>query len=246
VKAVLLRALPDLRIVDMTHEIPSHQILEGAFLLRFGCAGFPPGTIHVAIVDPGVGGSRQPLAIACADGSTLLGPDNGLLAPFAEFLGEPRAYRLDREKVAQGNPVSATFEGRDLFARAAALVARGVPVAELGSPTDHIRLRFPAPGLGSGTLSVMALHVDHFGNVITNLPSAGFFRGFAAPGDTVALFTEGRSYRATVARTYEDIPVGALGILGSSFGFVEIAVNRGRAKDVLNLRTNARFEIRRL
>ena len=244
-KAVLLRAHPDLHIVDVTHEVGSHQILEGAFLLRYTCPWFPPRSIHLGIVDPGVGGKRNPLAITCADGCTLLGPDNGLLSPLAEYLGDPRAFRLEPEKVARGSPVSSTFEGRDLFARAAGLLAGGTPASELGSPVDFMHLRIPAPSAISGGFSAMVLHVDHFGNLITNLPASDAREELGAPGETIAVTADGRTFRATVSRTYEEIPTGALGALESSFGFVELSVSRGRARDLLGLRVNSRFEIRR-
>ncbi len=245
-KAVLLRAVPDLRIVDVTHEVGSHQILEGAFLLRHAGSWFPPRTIHIGIVDPGVGGRRAPLAIACADGSHLVGPDNGLLAPLADFLGDPRAVRLDPARVAPDAPLSPTFEGRDLFARAAALLAMGKTIHDIGTPTEFMHLRIPSPTPISGGSSVMVLHVDHFGNLITNLPTSEFAERFGAPGGTVAVSVEGRTFRANIARTYEEVPSGGLGAIGSSFGLLELAVNRGRARDLLGIRANARIELRRL
>src|SRR5580658_8171688 len=117
-KGALLRGAPNVPLVDLTHDLPRHQIAEAAFVLRAMCTSFPPGTIHVAVVDPGVGGSRAGLAIRCREGSVLVGPDNGVLAPLAREIGDPEAYRLDPRKFAPPTRVGTTFDGRDLFARA--------------------------------------------------------------------------------------------------------------------------------
>ena len=245
-KGAILRNAPRARIVDMTHEIASHQILEGAFLLRQCAAWYPPGTIHVGIVDPGVGGERRPVAIACRGGTTLLGPDNGLLVPLAEHLGEPKTYHLDPQKVAPGGSVSPTFEGRDLFAPAAARLAMGTPVTELGTETSYSPFQLPLPSVEPGLAHVIVLHVDPFGNAITNLPTSEFHNRVAGAGSFVVVRAHDKSYRAEVARHYESIPQGVLGVVGSSFGLIEVAVNRGRARDVLGLYPGARFSIQRM
>jgi hypothetical protein len=230
----------------MTHEVTSHQVLEGAFLIRYCCAGFPAGTIHIGIVDPGVGGERQPIAISCKDGSMLVGPDNGLLIPLAEYLGEPRAYRLSREKVAPNGIVSPTFEGRDLFAPAAARLANGAHLEELGEPTSFMPFRFPQPSDEGSLTNVAVLHVDHFGNVITNLPTEDFIGKKANFGDWVALSTHTHHFRAPVVKTYGELPQGGLGVVGSSFGLVEVSVNKGRARDFLGLWPGSRFTIHKV
>lgn len=243
-KAVLLRTDPEIRIVDITHDVGSHQVMEGAFLLRYSGSWFPHGTIHVAVVDPGVGGDRAPIAIACADGSTLIGPDNGVLAPLAQYLGEPKAFKISIDKVASRASVSNTFHGRDIFAPAAGLIARGMTPDELGEPCDYLKFELPKPGWGAGSLSLAVLHVDHFGNVVTNLPSGEFREWYErAGGAGIALHMEGRTFRVEVARSYEELQRGSLGMVGSSFGMMELAINKGRARDILNLRQNSRFEI---
>jgi hypothetical protein len=245
-KAVLLREAPSVRIVDITHEVSSHQVLEGAFLLRYCGAWFPPGTIHLAVVDPGVGGERYPIVITCRGGTTLVGPDNGLLVPLAEHIGEPKAYHILREKVLPASQASATFEGRDLFAPAAARLAAGTHAAELGSPIEFMPFQFPQPFLEGGTASIAVLYVDYFGNIITNMPTADFHNRIASIGDWVSLNVHTHHFRAQVARTYEELPQGALGVVGSSFGLIELAVNRGRAHDFVGLAPGARFSIQRI
>lgn len=240
-KAVILRRVPAARFVDIAHEVGSHRVMEGAFLMRYCAPHFPPGSIHVGIVDPGVGGPRQPLAIACADGSTLVGPDNGLLSPLAEALGGPRAYRLRPETVADGQRVSATFEGRDLFAPAAALLASGIPADALGDPTTAMEFRLPEPNVDPGGGEVAVLHIDPFGNIITNLTAEKFESSVATRGEQVTLHVGDRHFRAPVVRAYTDLAEGALGVLISSFGLVEVAVHLGRADKVLGARVGTRI-----
>ena len=245
-KGVLLREVPSLRIVDMTHDVSSHQVLEGAFLLRYCCAAFPPGTIHVGIVDPGVGGDRQPIVISCSGGTVLVGPDNGLLVPLAEYMGEPKAYRLSREKVVPHTWVSATFEGRDLFAPAAARLAKGAHPEELGEATNYMPFRFPQPSFDGNVVNAAVLHIDHFGNVITNLSTSDFIGKHADFGEWVAISTHAHQFRAPIVKTYGELPQGGLGIVGSSFGLIEISVNRGRARDFLGLWPGSRFVIHKV
>jgi hypothetical protein len=245
-KAVILREVPSARIVDITHEVASHQVMEGAFLLRYSGAWYPPGTLHLAIVDPGVGGERSPIVISCRGGTMLVGPDNGLLVLLAEYLGEPKAYRLLREKVAPGTTLSSTFEGRDLFAPAVARLAKGERPSDLGQETAYMPFQFPTPFFDAVTTSLAVLHVDHFGNVITNVPSAEFHTKVASVGSFVSIRTHTHNFRAQVVRTYEELPHGTLGVVDSSFGLVELAVNRGRAKDVLGLYPGSRLVIQHI
>jgi len=125
-KAVLLRSIPPGHVIDVTHDLPAHAVTEAAFVLRSIGEQFPAGTIHVAVVDPGVGSARVPLMVQCADGSVLVGPDNGILAPLAHALGRPRGFRIDPSRLGGGPREGTTFDGRDLFAPTAALLARGV------------------------------------------------------------------------------------------------------------------------
>lgn len=225
-KAVLYRRLPAGSVIDLTHTLPAHQVSEAAFLLLHMAQRFPAGTVHVAVVDPGVGGERAPLGIATADGSTLVGPDNGLLWPLAAVLGNPRAFRLDPSRVATQADVSPTFEGRDLFAPAAALLASGASLEFLGTPMEPKRYEVPVASVASAGIDAVVLHVDRFGNIVTNAPSSAG----PAEGRTMTVrFGRGRLLHGTRHRTYTDLGPAGWGILGSSFGFLEVSCREASA-----------------
>lgn len=227
-KAVLYRALPTVRVVDLAHDLAPHRVGEAAFLLRHMAAGFPAGTVHVAVVDPGVGSARAAVAVACSDGSRLVGPDNGVLSPLAAHLGLRRCVRLSRERVAPGARGSATFDGRDLFAPAAARLAGGAPLDELGTPFDLEAKPIPTAVHRHGGVDGTVLHVDRFGNLITNVEP-----GALPPGvrRVVVRFGRGRPRILPFVRTYSDLAPGRLGLLNSSFGLLEVAAREASAAD---------------
>jgi S-adenosylmethionine hydrolase len=228
-KGVLLQYLDPGRIVELADDLPAHRVAEAAFLLRHMAAGFPRGTVHVAVVDPGVGGARAPVAVRCRDGSHLVGPDNGVLYPLARHLGVSKVVRLSPERIRPGATVSPTFEGRDLFAPAAGRIALGTPIARLGRAWELAPLELPEARQLDGRADGEVVHVDRFGNLITNVPTP-----WAPPAGTdVRVRVGGRTRRLQRARTYEDLPVRGVGLLGSSFGTLEVSVREGRAADRL-------------
>jgi S-adenosyl-L-methionine hydrolase (adenosine-forming) len=239
-KAVLSRTIDAGRVVDLTHELPAHAVREAAFVVRAICAGFPAGTIHVVVVDPGVGGRRRPTVIDCRDGSQLMGPDNGVLFPLAERLGGGDGYVIARERIpALGPRVGTTFDGRDLFAPAAAWLARGGVPASLGPPAPVRDLRIPEPHRGPASADGEVVHVDHFGNLISTIPADWI------PDRTrwVHLrIADRRAVRVPWVTSYEALGAGRVGALGSSFGTIEIAVAEGRASD--RLRAGAGLRVR--
>jgi S-adenosyl-L-methionine hydrolase (adenosine-forming) len=240
-KGVLLGSVDPGHLIDLVHDLPAHGVPEAAFVVRAIGVRFPPGTIHLVVVDPGVGGVRAPLAIACRDGSVLVGPDNGVLAPLAKALGGGTAYRLDAAKVGSSARVGTTFDGRDLFAPAAARLYAGVAPARLGRPGRYRRLVLPEPRPTAGGADGEVVHVDHFGNLITNIPTAW------VPARTLRLrATVGRSERRELgwATSYEAAGAGRLLALGSSFGTVELAVAGGRAADRLRRGVGAAVALR--
>ena len=168
---VIKRIAPDAQIIDITHGIRPGRILQGALALANALPYMPAG-VHLAIVDPGVGGSRRPLALRDAEGRLYVGPDNGLLLPAADrFGGVAEAHELANPAYALDS-VSRTFHGRDLFSPAAAHLALGVPLGELGPPIDPdalVRLELPEPEIGQSRISATVLAVDRFGNVALNL-----------------------------------------------------------------------------
>lgn len=217
-KGVLLAENPATTIVDITHDVPAHDVEFGRLTLARYWRRFPPGTVHVAIVDPGVGSARAALAIA-SDGRLLVGPDNGLLSP-ALLVGGARAVEL-----AVPSHASPTFHGRDVFAPAAAQLAQGVDVDALGTPaTDPVVRRTPEPHRApTGELIGEVIAVDHFGNAITNL--VGIRGG--------QLVVRGRAI--PLRRTYAEIEPGDAGAVVGSTGLIEIVVREGRATDILSL-----------
>ncbi len=240
-KAVLLERLPPGHLVDIAHDLAAHRIEEAAFLLAHIGPAFPAGTVHLAVVDPGVGSARAPVALACRDGSLLVGPDNGVLAPLARRLGGARAVRLDPARLGRRGRVSATFEGRDLFAPAAALLATGVPLERLGPPWRYRRLALPRPRRSASRLVGSILHVDHFANAITNLPTEWSPR----VGRDVEVRLGPVLCRLARRRTYAELAPGEAGLLGSSFGTLEVAVREGRAAELLGLRVGLEVEVLR-
>ncbi len=225
-KAVLVRFLGPDRIVDLSHELRPYAVEEAAFLVRAMTRGFPTGTVHLVVVDPGVGGTRAGIAIECADGTYLVGPDNGVLYPLAEELGIRRTVRLDRSRISVRDRVGTTFDGRDLFAFAAARLAMGVPLSRLGADHRPHVFRLPDATLHRYGAKGVVLHVDRFGNLITNVPTEWVPKGTTRLELRV---DRGRSRAVPLGMSYEGIGVGRLGAIGSSFGLLELAVGRGNA-----------------
>lgn len=243
VKGVLLSRDLRFRIVDLTHTVVSHSILEGAFLLRACALPFPSGSVHLCIVDPGVGSERQPIMVRCQDGSLLVGPDNGVLMPLARALGTAGVFRIEPEGLPTRRPVSPTFEGRDLFAPTAAELALGKAPEDLGSPSQAVHFDLPAPRWGRGSSEVALLHVDPFGNLVTNLPHQELLDRIGPVGSHVSVEAGARRLRAKVVRTYSDLEEGCLGALGSSFGLTELCLRGASAQGILDLKVGARLRL---
>jgi S-adenosylmethionine hydrolase len=225
-KGVILGINPDVRLVDLAHGVPPQQILAGALALRASVPFFPAGTIHVAVVDPGVGGSRQPLLIETGSG-ILVGPDNGVLCLAAEQMGRPRPRLLANQAFFR-QPVSHTFHGRDIFAPVAAHLSRGVPPDVFGPALESIvQLSFPAPACTATSVSGEVIYVDHFGNLVTNI-GADALQRFS--GQPLSVSIKGRHVGGPVV-AYAALPEGSpLAIVGS-WGMLEIAVRNGSAAE---------------
>jgi S-adenosyl-L-methionine hydrolase (adenosine-forming) len=173
VKGVILSLAPEARIVDLTHEIPAQDVEAGAFTLGACYRDFPPGTIHLAVVDPGVGSARRAIVVA-ASGSFFVGPDNGIFSHVYAREAGVRVFHAAREEFFR-RPVSATFHGRDVFAPLAAWLSRGLAPEALGAEiTDYARLDMPRPTADPAreTVAGAIIHVDRFGNCVTNLTPA--------------------------------------------------------------------------
>ena len=168
-KGVILSINPDAVTVDITHDIPPQDIEAAAFTLLAGYRSFPAGTIHVAVVDPGVGSSRRPI-IVVADKHFFIGPDNGIFSYVVDNEPHHAVFHITAEKYFR-KPQSSTFHGRDVFAPVAASLSTGVSIHAFGpSITDEIRLKPLKPGTDrDGRIAARIIHVDHFGNLVTNI-----------------------------------------------------------------------------
>jgi S-adenosylmethionine hydrolase len=234
---VLKRIAPDSQIIDITHGIRPGHVLQAALTLANTLPYMPAG-VHLAVVDPGVGTGRRPLALRDAEGRLHVGPDNGLLIPAAErFGGVVEAHELANSEYALDS-VSRTFHGRDLFSPAAAHLSLGVALGELGPPVDPealVRLDLPEPEVGQSRIRATVLGVDRFGNIALNLSREHLDAVAIVPGMRVELAARGNRYYAVAARTFADAPTGELILYEDSYRSVAIAVSRGSAAAVLGV-----------
>ncbi|BFU42964.1 S-adenosyl-l-methionine hydroxide adenosyltransferase family protein [Krasilnikovia sp. MM14-A1004] len=225
----IARIAPEVRVIDVTHHVPPADVTRGAAVLAQTAPYLPP-SVHMAVVDPGVGTARRGIAIGTANG-VLVGPDNGLLVAAAEALGGiDEVVQLANEHWFLGD-ISRTFHGRDIFAPAAAHIAAGAMLADAGpaiDPGSLVRLPDPVVAIGDGWLEAEVLTVDRFGNV--QLAASGTMLAGLAPHLTVS------GVRARLGATFADVQPGDLVVFEDSAGRVAIAVNGGRAVVVLSVR----------
>jgi S-adenosyl-L-methionine hydrolase (adenosine-forming) len=223
-KGVILGINPRAQLVDLTHAVPPQQILPAALVLRSAVRFFPAGTVHVAVVDPGVGSARRAIMIETEHGF-LVGPDNGVLSLAAAV--RPRGEsRVIENRALFRQPVSQTFHGRDIFAPAAAHLSCGVQADVLGPRTDSIvDLQLPAVHDTPSGLRGEVIYVDHFGNLLTNIDadiSARF------PAQRLSVSIDGKPVAGPL-NAYAAVPAGMALAIVSSWGTLEIAVRNGNA-----------------
>lgn len=226
VKGVILSIHPTAQMIDLSHDIPPYQVTAAQFLLEQSLPFFPVGTIYVVIVDPGVGGTRRPIALRTAQ-TYCIGPDNGVLTPVLSQITE--AIVLDNPTYWRTPQPSQTFHGRDIFAPVAAHLSRGVPLGQLGEPLDPRTLvtwglnpTVPTPIGWQGQIQ----YIDHFGNLISTIAASTMTAGVIRQvklGETVI----------PGGRCYGDVPVGDCVALVGSHGYVEIACHHSSAARVL-------------
>lgn len=237
-KGVILGLAPDVTLVDISHSVPPQDVRQGARVLAMAAPFFPVGTVHVAVIDPGVGSARRGIALQTPD-ATFVGPDNGLFTP---FLREWSACVALTNPATHRHPVSATFHGRDVFGPVAAHLANGLPLEALGPPVqDPLSLPVPWPQrLPDGRLRAEVVSVDRFGNLVTNVRLPAGQGGAMNQGD-IRIVISGESL--TLHRTYTDVVPGALLALVGSDGYLEIALREGSAAEQLGLGVGARVEV---
>jgi len=224
-KGIILGKVNDATIVDITHDIPPQDIRAGAFALLSTVRYFPQGTIHLAVVDPGVGTDRAGIVVESGS-QFMVGPDNGLLIPAAKSLGQLRAYKIEKKHASPS-----TFHGRDIFALAVASLASGEKPESFGPRIRPMDLGFGSPKRIEEGLEASVIYVDRFGNLVLNLREI--------PPGTYTL----KGVRLRRVKTYAEVKrIEPLITLGSH-GFVEIAVNQGSAADAFGLKAGDRVEL---
>jgi S-adenosyl-L-methionine hydrolase (adenosine-forming) len=234
---VIKRIAPDVEVIDITHGIPPQHVLQGALVLANTLPYMPVG-VHVAIVDPGVGGDRKPLALRGADGRVYIGPDNGLLLVAAERLGGVAEAVEIAERAYMLEPVSHTFHGRDIFSPAAAHLVTGVELGQLGpalDPGSLRRLEVPEPAIGEARIRATVLYVDRFGNVALNVTAEQLSRVGIDPGARVEVEVGFERYFAMAARTFADARTGDIVVYEDAYANIALAINRGSAAQMFSV-----------
>ena len=244
--AVIAGIAPDTNVVDLSHGIPRHDVRTGAVVLRRTLPFAPPG-VHVAVVDPEVGGRRRAIALRTADEDRLLvGPDNGLLVPAAEhFGGVTEAVEISTSRF-RLTPVSATFHGRDLFAPVGAHLAAGVQLAEVGDPLEPgelVSLALPSARLEGREVVAHVLALDRYGNVTLDAEHVLLARSGLRLGQHVLIEAAGREHDAVYTHAFTDVQPGELLLYEDAYRTLALAVNRGSAAERLGVTLDAELRV---
>jgi len=243
---VIKRIAPEAEIVDITHGIAPQAVLQGALALANTLPYMPDG-VHLAVVDPGVGGNRRAIALRSGSGRHFVGPDNGLLIPAAERMGGIAAVHELTNPAYMLEPVSRTFHARDVFAPAAAHIASGVRLGEFGPPVDPellVRIDLGEPDLGTARIRATVIAVDRFGNVQLNLTRAHLEQIGIEPGIKVELELGFDRYYAVAARTFADARKGEIVLYEDSYRNVSVAINGGNAAQMFVVKPGREVRIR--
>ncbi|NJD75903.1 MAG: SAM-dependent chlorinase/fluorinase [Candidatus Methanoperedens sp.] len=241
-KGVILGINPTASIVDISHSVRRHDIHAGAFILMSCAKFFPPGTVHIAVVDPGVGTERRPLAIRAESPDAgiqyFIGPDNGLLIPAAKSIGSFEAYSITNVALFRKN-VSGTFHGRDVFAPVGAHISKGLDIGNVGMRIfDFVELDFGKVEKKDDSLHGQVVFIDHFGNIVTNIPADT--AADIKPGDVLEI----RKKRVLFQTSYGFCEKGETVALIGSHGYLEIAVNQGNAAALFDMGQGDRIVIK--
>lgn len=240
-KGVLLKICPGVEIVDISHEIAPHDIMEAANVLKEILPHYPKGTIHVCIVDPEVGTDRRAIAIE-TDDYTLIGPDNGIFSLARESSTDTqKIYKLDKPEFWLNSKPHMTFHGRDIFCPAAAHLASGKKLEQLGTPIDDIQdLRWVQSITDKAGIQGWIVHVDHFGNCITNISRSEFeaySRNFVDESNMPKIKSYvGSAIIDGIQETYASVPVGEILLLFGSSDYLEVSVNSDKASTLFSIK----------
>jgi S-adenosylmethionine hydrolase len=235
VKGVILTINPEVRIIDITHDVAAHDIQAAAFTLGACYHNFPSGTIHVVVVDPGVGSSRRAI-VAEAGGYIFVGPDNGVFSFVYARESNPRVFHVTNDRYFR-HPVSATFHGRDVFAPVAAHIAGGARPEEIGAEIeDYVRFEIPRPRVSQGVIDGRIIHIDRFGNLVTNFTEAELKLSDIGPSTKIHIKERDvRRFNAYFAEAGAPDNDDLFAYPGSA-GFWEIALWRRSAAEFINAR----------
>ncbi len=242
---MIKRIAPDAQVIDITHGIQPTNVLQGALVLASTLPYMPEG-IHLAVVDPGVGGDRKPLALRGSDGRLYVGPDNGLLLVAAERLGAVEAAVELAEPAYRLEPVASTFHGRDIFSPAAAHLAAGIELEALGPKIGVdklVRLELPAPDIGTRRIRATVLYVDRFGNVQLNLRPADLEGVGIEEGSRVEVAVGFERYHAVAARTFAEVRRGDIVLYEDAYGSIALAINQGNAAEMFVARVGQEIRL---
>lgn len=231
-KGAILSVNPAVKLIDLTHEVEVFNIRQGAYLVDMATREFPAGVITVAVVDPGVGTQRKQVMIKTKAGKFYVGPDNGLFSRVVEREGLEKAWFLNNPKYFRNGAVSTTFHGRDIFGPVAAHLSLGVDPDDLGTPLAKLeQVPFPAPRKIGKNVTGEIIHVDHYGNLITNIPAD--YSPILVQGTLLKVNVVGQSFSAPFTVTYNSVPVGRYALVVNSGNLVELAINQGNAAQKL-------------
>jgi len=233
VKATIFSICPEIEVIDITHNVERFNIRMGAFLLATATPFFPAGSVHLAIVDPGVGGGRRPIAVETSR-SVYVGPDNGVLIPAATREGIKHVYELTNRSLMR-ETISSTFHGRDVFAPIAAHLACGTQPKETGEEiVNYEQLSFGEAKFDRRGITCEAIHIDRFGNIITSISQVNPDKLNSPP--RVMITIHSKRIRARFVKTYSDLGKKEVGLVSGSQGFLEIATREDNASRKLNVK----------
>jgi S-adenosylmethionine hydrolase len=233
--------ITDAQLIDITHEITPQNIREGAFILRTVAPYFPTGTVHVAVVDPGVGTDRRGILITTSR-HILIGPDNGLLMPAAHFLGNFIVYDISNKKF-MSSSISSTFHGRDIFTHVAAHITNGTPFEEIGNRiNDFVNLDFGQGEIKENAVTGKVIYIDRFGNVITNITREILSKGLAYD-KKIMVFVGEKNIEIPFVRSYGFVKKREMLTTIGSNNFLEISINQGNAAKKLSVKEDDKVKI---
>jgi len=234
-------SISDARIVDITHEITPHNIREGAYTLRCAAPFFPLGTVHVAVVDPGVGTTRRGILITTSK-QILIGPDNGLLMPTAHYLGKYIVYEIKNEKYMLDS-VSSTFHGRDIFTPVAAHITQGVPFEEIGEKIDDfVDLNFGKVEIDKSTAKSQVIYIDRFGNIITNLEKDDIMKNLSYDKN-IMMYIGKKFLKIPFVKSYGYVKKNQILATIGSGNLLEIGINQGNAAKKLGIKEDDKLDL---